>query len=364
MRIGEITSYLESIAPLEYQEGYDNSGLIVGRKDDEVSKVLVSLDCTEEVVQEAINKKCELIIAHHPIVFGGLKKFNGTDYVQRTVMLAIKNDIGIYAIHTNLDNVLPGVNAEIARRLGLQNVEILAPKKELLSKLVTFVPNAHLEEVRSSLFEAGAGSIGGYSDCSFSTDGEGTFKAGEDAQPFVGEKGKLHREKESRLELIVPRRHEGKIVQALLHSHPYEEVAYDLYPLRNANKEVGAGMVGDLENPTDAMTFLRDVKDKMKTPLIRYTRPTKEKVQRIAICGGAGSFLLPAAKGAKADVFITGDYKYHQFFDAEEDLMIADIGHYESEQFTKVLIKELLMQNFAKFAVLLSEVNTNPINYL
>lgn len=364
MRIGEITGYLESIAPLEYQEGYDNSGLIVGHSDTEVERVLVSLDCTEAIVDEAIEKGCGLIIAHHPIVFVGLKKFNGTDYVQRTVIKAIKNDIAIYAIHTNLDNVLPGVNAEIGKRLGLENLRILAGKDNLLCKLVVFVPELHLDSVRSAIWEAGAGAIGNYSECSFSVGGEGTFNPNGDSNPFVGEKGSLHSESERRLEVILPKRQEKRVLKALLESHPYEEVAYDLYSLSNEFKEVGAGMVGELSEPMDTELFLKSLKEIIQTPVVRHTKVLKSKVQRIAFCGGAGSFLLGAAKGAGADIFITGDYKYHQFFDAEEDIVIADVGHYESEQFTKVLIKELLNQKFAKFAVLLSEVNTNPINYL
>jgi len=364
MRIGEITGYLESIAPLEYQEGYDNSGLIVGRSDTEVERVLVSLDCTEAIVDEAIEKGCGLIIAHHPIVFGGLKKFNGTDYVQRTVIKAIKNDIALYAIHTNLDNVLPGVNAEIGKRLGLENLRILAPKDNLLSKLVVFVPELHLDSVRTAILEAGAGSIGNYSECSFNVGGVGTFKPNGDANPFVGENGSRHSESEQRLEVILPRRQEKRVLRALIESHPYEEVAYDLYPLLNRHKEVGAGMIGELSESLETELFLKNLKEVFHTPVVRHTKVLKSKVQRIAFCGGAGSFLLGAAKKAGADIYITGDYKYHQFFDAEEDIVIADVGHYESEQFTKVLIKELLNQKFAKFAVLLSEVNTNPINYL
>lgn len=364
MRIGEITSYLESIAPRDYQEGYDNSGLIVGNANDEVEKVLVSLDVTEPIIDEAIEKGCGLVIAHHPIVFGGLKQLNGKNYVERTVLKAIRAGVAIYAIHTNLDNVTAGVNAEIARRLGVANPRILAPKKDLLTKLVVFVPTKDLDQVRDAIFSAGGGRIGKYDECSYVGKGEGTFRGGEGSDPHVGSPGMRHVEEEMRLEVILPRLIQSKVVRAMLKAHPYEEVAYDLYPLLNEYSEVGAGMVGDLEAPMDTMAFLASLKDKLNTSCVRHTKVLTPTVQRIAFCGGAGSFLLGAAKSAGADVFITGDYKYHQFFDAEEDVIIADVGHYESEQYTKDLIKTLLMQKFHKFAVLLSEVNTNPINYL
>lgn len=364
MRIGEITSYLESIAPKAYQENYDNSGLIVGDLDMEVEKILVSLDVTEEVIKEAIDKGCGMVIGHHPIVFSGLKQFNGKNYVERTVIKAIKNDVAIYAIHTNLDNVTEGVNAEIARRIGVENPRILAPKKELLCKLVVFVPIDQAETVRDAIFSAGGGKVGAYDECSFNVQGEGTFSAGDGTDPFVGKKGERHTEAEIRVEVILPRLIQNKVVRAMVEAHPYEEVAYDVYPLMNEYKEIGAGMVGDLPEEIETLDFLKGIKEKLGTDCIRHTKVLKNTVKRVAFCGGAGSFLLGAAKAAGADVFITGDYKYHQFFDAEEDLVIADVGHYESEQFTKDLIKELLMQKFHKFAVLLSEVNTNPINYL
>ena len=364
MRIGEITSYLESIAPRAYQESYDNSGLIVGDPATEVDRVLISLDVTEAVIDEALEKGCGMVIGHHPIVFGGLKQLNGKNYVERTVIKAIKNDVAIYAIHTNLDNVTPGVNAEIARRIEVVGPRILAPKKDLLCKLVVFVPHKDADKVRNALFSAGAGQIGAYDECSYNIEGEGTFRAGDGTDPHVGERGQRHTGPETRIEVIMPRTKQRKVVCAMTAAHPYEEVAYDVYPLLNEYAEVGAGMIGELPEPVDTTEFLTSLKSKLSTACIRHTKVLKPQVKRIAFCGGAGSFLLGVAKAAGADVFITGDYKYHQFFDAEEDLVIADVGHYESEQFTKDLIKELLMQKFHKFAVLLSEVNTNPINYL
>ena len=363
MKLSQLTNYLESIAPLAYQEDYDNAGLIVGRPDQEVSLALISLDCTEAVVDEAIIYNCQVIISHHPIVFRGLKKFNGKSYVERVVEKAIRNNIALYAIHTNLDNVLPGVNAKICETLGLQNTRILVPKHNLLKKLVTYVPHSHADAVRDALFEAGAGYIGNYSEVSFNANGTGTFKPNENATPFVGETGKRHREEEIRVETIYPAIAESKILMALVLSHPYEEVAYDLYPMTNQSQAVGSGMIGELELPMDEEVFLYHIKEKMHTQVIRHTAFTGKHIKKVAVCGGAGGFLLKYAIGAGADIFITADYKYHEFFDAEGKLMIADIGHFESEQFTQQLLYENIKKKFSNFAVRLTEVNTNPVKY-
>lgn len=363
MQIRQIIKHLESIAPLGYQEPYDNSGLLVGDPTREVINVLVSLDVTEEVVAEAESRNCQMIIAHHPLIFGGLKKITGSDYVQRTVIQAIKKDIAVYAIHTNLDNVVTGVNNKIGEILGIGRRKILEPKKDTLYKLVVFTPSGSAETVQKALFEAGAGHIGNYSECSFSSSGRGSFKANEEAQPYTGERGSLHYEDEVKVEVIVPAYLKNRVVQSMVEAHPYEEVAYDVFSLENTNMEVGSGMVGLLEEPVYALDFLNMVKEKMGG-VVRYTALVKDQVQRIAWCGGSGSFLLPAAKRAGVDVFITSDFKYHQFFDAENEIIIADIGHYENEQFTKELIASILKEKFTNFAVLLAETNTNPINYL
>lgn len=363
MKLREITDYLESIAPLNYQEDYDNAGLIVGHINDEVTSALVALDCTEQIVDEAIAKGCNLIITHHPIVFKGLKKFNGKTYVERVVLKAIKHNIALYAIHTNLDHVLEGVSGEICKRLGVVSGKILSPKSGLLKKLVTFCPIASAEEVRKALFGAGAGHIGNYSECSFGTDGVGTFKADDDANPFVGEKGIMHQEREQRIEVVFKTQDERKVLVALLENHPYEEVAYDIYPISNTLATVGAGMVGWLTEEMDAGDFLRHVKDKMQTKVIRHTKLLPKKIKKVAVCGGSGSFLLKDAIAAGADAFITADFKYHEFFDAEDKLMICDIGHYESEQFTSNLLIDNIQEKFRNFAIRLTEHNTNPINY-
>ena len=365
MKISEIISYLETVAPTVYQESYDNAGLIIGDRNTELKGVLLCLDATEAVVEEAIAGGCNLIIAHHPIVFGELKRFNGNNYVERTVIKAIKNDVAIYAAHTNLDNVLKnGVNSKIAEKLGLQNCRILSPKKGVLKKLYTFVPFNAVEKVKDALFNAGAGDIGNYSECSFSVSGIGTFKGSEQSNPTIGEKGKRHREAEQKLEVILPVYLESAILKALFESHPYEEVAYELITLDNSYKEIGSGLIGELPEAVSSLEFLKSLKFKMKTSSVRYTDTHKETVKKIALCGGSGSFLLKAAIAAEADVFITGDFKYHEFFDAENRIIIADIGHFESEQFTIELFYELLSQKFPTFAFQQTNVRTNPVNYL
>jgi dinuclear metal center YbgI/SA1388 family protein len=363
MIIKEITDFLESIAPLSYQESYDNSGLIVGDASIEITNVLITLDSTEAVVDEAIAKGANLIIAHHPIVFSGLKKLNGKNYVERTILKAIKNDIAIYAIHTNLDNVSNGVNAMIAERLGLEDVQILSPKASLLSKLVTFIPHENVAQVAEALFTAGAGNIGEYSEASFKQNGLGTFKGNENTHPHIGKAGQLEQVEEARFEVIVPNYLVSTVLVALKNAHPYEEVAYDVYPLSNQFQKVGSGMIGRLATPMAQKEFLAHLKQRLSTNCVRYTSFEEKKISRVAVCGGSGQFLLPMAKAAGAEAFVTADFKYHEFFDAENQLLIADVGHYESEQFTRNLIYRLLSEKFPTFAPLISETNTNPVNY-
>lgn len=362
--IREIVSYLDTIAPPAYQESYDNAQLITGNPDDEVKGILCTLDATEAVVEEAIQLGCNLIVAHHPIVFKGLKSFTGKNYVERTVIKAIKNDIAIYAIHTNLDHVSHGVNQKISEKLGLVNTKILQPKKELLSKLVTFAPQASAEKVMNALFKAGAGQIGEYSGCSFLTEGTGTYTPSDKANPYLGEKGTAHREAETRIEVILPSYLENKVLSSLKAAHPYEEVAYYLQKLENENQTVGAGMVGDLPYPMDENEFLNHLKKSIQLNTIKHTALLKKPVKKVAVCGGAGIFLLNQAKKSGADFFITSDVKYHEFFDAENQIVICDIGHYESEIFTKELLGEILSQKFTNIALYLTKVVTNPITYL
>ena len=364
MKIKEITQFLEEIAPLNYQESYDNSGLIVGNENREVTSVLICLDSVEQVIDEAIENGCNLVIAHHPIVFSGLKKLNGNNHIERTIIKAIKNDIAIYAIHTNLDNIKGGVSSKIADILELENQKILAPKQDLLRKLEVFVPKENVEEVQNALFSAGAGSIGDYKNCSFQSEGEGTFLPTEDANPKIGEIGKQERVEEVKIEVIFPKNIEKRLISEMKIAHPYEEVSHQIYILDNIFHQVGSGIVGELKKGIPASEFLEKLKITMKTDCIRHTNLVKNTIKKVAVCGGSGSFLLNNAIGVGADIFITADFKYHEFFNAENDIIIADVGHYESEQFTKELIYDLLINNFSKFAVRLSKINTNPINYL
>lgn len=352
------------MAPVSYQESYDNSGLIIGRYDSEVSGVLICLDVIESVVEEAIEKGANLIIAHHPIVFKGLKRFNGNNYVERTVILAIQNNIAIYAAHTNIDSVKGGVSDRICDLIGLKNKKILSPLSEDLNKLVTFVPTESADKVREALFSAGAGSIGNYDSCSYSSEGKGSFRAGEETNPYVGEKGKIHFEEEIRLETVFPKHLKGKVLSALLKSHPYEEVAFDIYKIENVNSQVGLGMIGKLSKEEDTLSFLKRVKEIFGTGCVKHTNIIKDTVKTVAVCGGSGSFLLRKAISQKADIYISGDFKYHEYFDAEEKIIIADIGHYESEQFTRDIFYEIVTKNFPNFAVYISEINSNPIKYL
>ena len=359
----DVIHFLESFAPLSLQESYDNAGLITGDVNTEINTVLITLDVTEKVVEEAIQKKAELIVAHHPIIFSGLKKITGKSYVERTLIKAIKHDIAIYAAHTNLDSVDRGVNHKICEKLGLHNCKILQPASNQLKKLVTFIPVKNVGEVREAVFNAGAGNIGNYDSCGFIAEGLGSFRGNENSNPFVGKKGEIHAEKEIRFETIFPGYLQGKIIEALLKVHPYEEVAYDIYPVENKFHKVGMGMIGSFAEPKSETEFLNQLKSTFNTGIIKHTALKEKPVEKVAVCGGSGSFLLNAAIASGADFFVSGDFKYHQFFDAENKIVIADIGHFESEQFTKDLFYELLTKKFPKFAVRLSEVGTNPVFY-
>lgn len=363
MNIDQITSYLEEIIPLSSQESYDNCGLLIGDKNSEVTNVLISLDCTEAIVDEAIEKRCQLIVSHHPLIFKGIKKITGEDYVQRIIIKCIQNNIAIYAIHTNLDNFRFGVNHEICQRLNLVNARILLPKKNGLLKLVSYVPLSHVEEVTNALFSSGAGNIGNYSECHFRTQGEGTYMPMEMSKPFEGTILKRSIVEETKLECIVDQSKIDQVIRELKAVHPYEEVAYDLVALQNANSYEGAGMIGELVEPMKEDEFLELVKGIFGCGTIKYTSLLGKSIKKVAVCGGSGSFLLPNAIHQGADVYITADMKYHEFFDADGKIVVFDIGHYESEQFTKHLIADILKKKFSNFAIHLTERNTNPINY-
>ena len=364
MKIKEIVNALEIFAPLPLQDGFDNAGLQIGLTDAEATGALLCLDVTEAVVDEAITLGYNLIVSHHPLIFKGYKSITGRDYVERCILKAIKNDIVIFSMHTNLDNAPQGVNFKIAEIIGLKNLRILEPKENQLLKLVTFVPTAQAEEVRRALFEAGCGCIGNYDSCSYNLEGKGTFRAQPGTHPFCGEIGLLHEEQEVRVETVLPAYLKGKVQKALIEAHPYEEPAYDFYPLQNEWAQAGSGLVGELEEPETETDFLRRVKKLFEVGCVKHSRMTGRLIQKVALCGGAGAFLLPKAVGAHADVFLTGEVKYHDYFNYENDILIAEIGHYESEQYTKDLLYSIIREKFPTLDVQLTRVNTNPIKYL
>ncbi len=363
MNLKQLISILEEWAPLSYQESYDNSGLIYGNPNMEISGVVLSLDCIEATIEEAIDKNCNVIIAHHPIVFKGLKKLTGKNYIERTVIKAIQNDIAIYAIHTNLDSVKSGVNKMFADKIGIKNQNILKPKPNTLKQLTTYVPKSHLDKVRDALFKAGLGTIGNYKDCAFVSSGNGSFTALKEANPFLGEINKRHYEEELKIEIVFNAHLQHKAISVLKQAHPYEEVAFQIYTLENTNEHIGSGMYGELENEMPTIEFLQHIKNTFNVGCIKHTKLIKDTIKTVAICGGSGSFLLGDAKSKHADIFITGDFKYHEFFDAEDQIIIADIGHYESEYLTIELIDEKLREKNCNFAIYRSKLNTNPVNY-
>lgn len=363
MTIREIANYIEEIAPLQYAEDFDNVGLLVGNYETNVTNVLVTLDALEETVEEAIYKNCNLIISFHPIIFSGLKKLNGNSYVERTVLKAIKNDIAIYATHTALDNSHVGVSAKMCQVLGLKNPQVLIPKKGIIKKLTTYVPNTDAEKVKNSLFLAGAGNIGNYEECSFTFLGQGTFKGNEDSNPTIGEKGTRTECDETCVQVIFESKNEITILSELKKIHPYEEVAYEIVVTENKHQNIGMGMIGELKDSMTEEDFLSFVKKTFNTGCIRHSKTLNKKIKKVAVLGGSGSFAIDNAISQKADAYISADFKYHDFFKAEQKILLLDVGHYESEQFTKNLLVEYLTKKITSFAVVLSEKSTNPIYY-
>ncbi len=364
MKLYKLTKTIEILAPLSLQEKYDNSGLLIGSPQKEITKAIISFDVTEAVLKEAKSIGANLIISHHPIIFEGLKKLTESNYVERIVTQAIKNDIALYAVHTNLDNVIEGTNRILAEKLNIANLKVLQNIDNQLSKLVVYVPISHLEVVKNAIFESGAGHIGNYDQCSYSTEGKGSFRALDGAKPYVGDINQQHIENEYRLETVFPSFLKTNIIQAMKNAHPYEEVAYDIYTLDIKNKNIGAGIIGDLKQELTEDKFLKKLKDITNAKCIRHTKLRNKPIKKVAICGGSGAFLIKHAMHSKADIYITGDIKYHEFFDAEDKMIIADIGHFESEQFTTQLLYDFIKEKFPTFAVQISDINTNPINYL
>ena len=364
MIVQDVIHYLEDLAPLAYAEDFDNVGLLVGNKTTKISGVLVTLDTLETVVDEAIANNCNLIVSFHPIIFKGLKSITGKTYVERTVLKAIKHDIAIYAIHTALDNALKGVNDIICNTLNLENKSILIPQKGTIKKLTTYVPLGNAKHLRHQLFEAGAGNIGNYDNCSFNSEGIGTYRGNEASNPTLGKKGELHEEQEIQISVTFNKHIESKLLNSLFEHHPYEEVAFEVATLDNYDQNIGIGMVGELKEEQATTSFLEFVKEKMNVSCIRHSKITTNTIKKVAVLGGSGSFAISAAKRAGADILITADLKYHDFFSADDHIILADIGHYESEQFTKNFLVDYLSKKITNFAVVLSTTNTNPVKYL
>jgi len=364
MKIKELIKFLENFAPLYLQEEYDNCGLTVGEKNNKITKILTCVDVTLEVIKEAKKNNCNLIISHHPVIFEAIKKINNDDFTEKIIFEAIKNNIALYAMHTNLDNILNGVNSIICKKLKIKNTKILLPKNNTLKKIITFCPEKNTHKIRTALFKAGGGAIGDYDSCSFITTGEGSFRPLNNSNPFVGEKGEIHKEKENKIEIIFPAHKEENIIKTLLDVHPYEEVAYYIHELNNTNKDIGSGMIGELEKETKTLEFIKFIKKTMKSKCIRHTNINNKKIKKVAVCGGSGGFLIEEAIKQKAEIFITGEIKYHDFFKANDKIILIDIGHFESERYTTNLIYEIIKKNFSKLAILKSNIDTNPISYI
>ncbi|MBW6479440.1 MAG: Nif3-like dinuclear metal center hexameric protein [Bacteroidales bacterium] len=363
MKLKQILSAFDEHAPFSLQEDYDNSGIQFGDPEGEVTRGLVCIDITEEIIREAIEKKCDLIISHHPLIFRGIKKITGRHYTERVLIEAIRNHINMISVHTNLDSVITGVNMKFAQKIGLKDLKVLQARKGLLKKLITFCPTDHAEKVRAAIFQAGAGVIGEYDCCSFNLDGKGSFRAGDAADPFVGEKGQIHYEPEVRIETILPEWLESRVVSAMIDAHPYEEVAFDVYPLDNSFNKVGPGMIGNLTKPVSEKDFLNMIKEELGAPFLRHSEFTGKEIMKVAVCGGSGSFLRDHAIAAGADAFVTADIKYHDFFDVKNKMLMVDAGHYESEQFTKEILYEIVSKKITNFALLISDQSTNPVRY-
>ena len=364
MIVQDVINHLEELAPLAYAEDFDNVGLLVGNKNKEVTGILVTLDTLETVVDEAIENNCNLIVSFHPIIFSGLKKITGKTYVERVVLKAIKNDIAIYSMHTALDNAKNGVNNMICEKLNLTNRKILIPQSGTIKKLTTYVPKGEAEVLRNALFRVGAGNIGNYSNCSFNAEGMGTFKGNEESNPTKGKKGDTHFEEEIQVSMIFEKHLEQKVLNTLFKTHSYEEVAFEVTTLENTNKAIGMGMFGELENGVDELSFLNNLKSTFKSEVVRYSSLVNKPIKKVAVLGGSGSFAINSAIASGADVLVTSDLKYHDFYKAENKIILADIGHYESEQYTKKLLVAYLTKKITNFAIILSKINTNPIKYL
>ena len=371
--VADLTAALETLAPPALQMAYDNSGLLVGEPDTEITGVLITLDCLEATVEEAIDTGCNVIVAHHPIVFGGLKRLTGRTYVERVVMRALRAGVALYAIHTNLDSVLAqGVSGRLAAKLGLRGVTTLQPTAGALQKLAVYVPAdpaGLVDRVAAAMWAAGAGQIGHYDEASFRTAGTGTFRPLAGAEPAIGSApavdgtgaaGDREAVSEHKLEVVVPRVLAKAVLRAARAAHPYEEMAYDLYDVAGAHPDYGMGAVGDLHTDMAYDAWLDYLCARLELTGLKVTADTGRPIRRVAVCGGSGASLLGAARASGAQAFVTADFKYHEFFDAEGELVVCDVGHYESERHTTQLLYEYISTRFGTFAARMTQLDTNP----
>ncbi len=331
MTCKEIIKYFEEWAPKEIAWQKDNVGLQVGSLNNKLNNILLCLELHDQVIDDAIKKNCNLIISHHPLLFQPLKKIDlQNDKNSKLIEKLIKNNITLYSAHTNLDFTKEGVSFELAKKLKLNNIDFLVHQNSNQYKLSVFVPVDFVDKVANAIFENGGGRIGEYTNCSFRTKGNGTFKGSGNSNPYLGEKNKIELVEEIKLEVLVDSWKLKKILTAIFETHPYEEVAYDIYPLANSNKNYGAGTIGELDKPMHQKQFLDYVADNLKIKNFRYSKGNN-KIKKVALCGGAGSDLVKDALNSGADAFITADLKYHTFQDANEKILLIDAGHYETE---------------------------------
>lgn len=364
MKARDIISTIEELAAVQLQESFDNSGLLIGSGEEEVTGVLICLDVTMPVIDEAIEKGFNMIVSHHPMIFNAIKRINMSNVKDEMIVKAIKNDIVIYAAHTNIDSSMPGVSSVLGKALGLTNISILHPKSDFLCKILVYVPNNHADIVRKAIFNSGGGCIGNYDSCSFNSEGVGTFRGNSESNPFVGRKNELHQEPETRIEFMIPRYMQNKVLRAITEAHPYEEPAFDIIPLNNKLMNKGLGVVGDLIEPMSEIEFLDMVKATINLKALRHSKIRGRMIKRVALCGGSGSSFIRDAITANADIYLTAELKHNEFLDYQDNIVIADIGHYESECLIKNLIRDILLKKNSNFAIRISEAEDNPVFYI
>lgn len=364
-KIKEVLQAMDAICSESIQESWDNSGLQWGDDSETVKGVIVSLDVTMDVINEAIDCGCNLIIAHHPLIFGPLKQVrkNGTE-VERLAYHCIQNSIAVYAAHTNWDKVAQGVSWVMAKRIGLLNEEILQPEKDGLCNLKVMGTPRDIAEIRKAWFNAGIGNVGEYSNCSFTTDGWGTFEPSESANPSVGEKNKTEFLRENAIEILCTKKDVSKALAIATETSSYETIAHSIIPLKNTNDTLGFGCIGELKEALSLSDFLALCKEKYACKVVRYNPSEKIKnIKTVAVCGGSAIDFLPTAIARKADAYITADVKYHQFMLADDALTLVDVGHYESEIWAMEYLTHLISEKFHNFAIRLTTINTNSVRY-